>query len=264
MGLYTGMKINYKEIFDKKRKIIYDTVYASSALLSQKAVLGTIEKDASAHFGLHIKEKFKGEKIFKILKNKNFETVLDIGAGDLEATKEFISIEKIVDICDFSDSYYLQNSSFDKSKINDIYIGDINTLNISKTYDAVWCSHVLEHQLNPNFFLKKVNSLIKEDGFLAIIVPPRKPFIVGGHVNMYNAGMLLYHLILAGFDCSDAQVLQYDYNIGIVVQKKTINSFPKIHYDIGDIDVLKRYFPIDVCEGFNGDIMEINVKDEKK
>ena len=49
----------------------------------------------------------------------------------------------------------------------DIICGDINinsdlkALNDYKfdcQYDAVWCSHVLEHQPNPNIFLKGVNS----------------------------------------------------------------------------------------------------------
>ena len=46
-------------------------------------------------------------------------------------------------------------------------------------------------------FLKKVHSLLNEGGYLAIIVPPRKPFIVGGHVTIWNAGLVLYNLILA-------------------------------------------------------------------
>lgn len=81
---------------------------------------------------------------------------------------------------------------------------------------------MLEHQLNPNIFLKKVYSVIKEDGYLCIIVPPRKPIIVGGHVSIWNAGLLMYHLIHAGFDCSNASIFQYDYNIGIIIKKKVL------------------------------------------
>lgn len=64
---------------------------------------------------------------------------------------------------------------------------------------------------------------MKEGGYLSIIVPTRKPLIVGGHVTIWNAWLVLYNLILAGFDCSKyCDILQYDYNIGIIIKKKTI------------------------------------------
>lgn len=252
-------EINYDEISKQKSNTPYDTTYHSTAVNSQPAVMGTIEKDASGDFGKHEKEVFRGKKIFNIFKDKDFKTVLDVGAGKLEVTEELIKEGKIVDISEFEDSYYLNKTTFDINQIRNIHIGDINTKEINEKYDAIWAAHILEHQPNPNIFLKKLHYLLNEGGYLAIVVPPRKPFIVGGHVNMWNGGLLLYHLILAGFDCSDAQLLQYDYNIGVVVRKKTINPFPKIKYDLGDLNILKKYFPIDIAEGFNGDIMSINV-----
>ena len=251
-------KIDYEKLKNIKESIAYDTDYHSSTT-STKAKLGTIEKDASGHCGKFSKEKFRGEKIFDLLKNKRFNTILDVGAGKLEVVEELLKLGKVVDICEFEDSWYLSNTTFDIDKIRKVYLGDINTIKITETYDAIWAAHILEHQLNPNIFLKKIHSLLNEGGHLSIVVPPRKPFIVGGHVNMWNGGLLLYHLILAGFDCSEAQLIQYDYNIGIVVKKKTISPFPKINHDLGDLDILKNYFPIEICEGFNGDIMKINI-----
>jgi SAM-dependent methyltransferase len=253
--------IDYEKLKKQKESIKYDTIYKSSSVQSTLAKLGTIEKDSSGHLGKFDKELFRGKKIFDILSDKKFDIVLDVGAGKLEATTEFIKNGKIVDICEFENSHYLKSSNFDRSKLRNIYIGDINTINIPEKYNAIWAAHILEHQLNPNIFLKKLHSLLNEGGYLSIVIPPRKPFIVGGHVSMWNGGLLLYHLILAGFDCSEAQLLQYDYNIGVVVKKKTITPSPSINYDLGDINILKKYFPIDVCEGFNGDIMSINIKE---
>jgi len=246
----------YDDIKRQKEGVKYDTSYSSSTLAQRPAELGTIEKDASGHCGKFASEPFRGKRIHDLLLQREFETVLDVGAGKLEATSAFVHAGKTVDVCDFEDSYYLQKSDFDMSKIRNKIIGDINELEIPEKYDAIWAAHVLEHQLNPNAFLKKLNSLLKEGGNLAVIVPPRKPFIVGGHVSLWNGGLLLYHLILAGFDCSEAQLLQYDYNIGVVVQKKSF-EMPKLNFDLGDINLLKRYFPVDVCEGFNGDILEV-------
>jgi len=251
--------INYNKIKQEKLSAKYLNIYRSSTIGDTTPILGTIEKDAAGHCGPFQTEAFRGKKIFDILINKKIDTVLDVGAGKLETTEEFIKHGKIVDVCDFQDSWYLSNSNVDKSLMQNIYIGDINNIDIPNTYDAVWAAHILEHQPNPNIFLKKLHSLVKESGYLAIVVPPRKPFIVGGHVNMWNGGLLLYHLILAGFDCSGAQLLQYDYNIGVVVRKKTITPPPKINYDIGDLHILEKYFPLPICEGFNGDIMKINV-----
>ena len=250
---------SYEDICKEKSKVTYDTEYESTSTKKVKAHLGTLESDSSGHFGKHAVEKFRGKKILDILLTKEFKTVLDVGAGKLEAVEEFLQAGKTVDVCDFSDSFYLQNSTLDISELNEFHTGDFNEIDIDRTYDAVWCSHVLEHQLNPNMFLKRLHSKVKEGGYLAIVIPPRKPFIVGGHVSMWNGGLLLYHLILSGLDCCDAQLLQYDYNIGVVVKKKTIKSFPKIKYDIGDLHLLSKYFPMDICEGFNGDVMQINI-----
>ena len=46
----------------------------------------------------------------------------------------------------------------------ELIVADINKFESSKSYDLVWCSHVLEHQLNPHSFLCKLHALVKEDG----------------------------------------------------------------------------------------------------
>ena len=247
------------EQIKKNKNNDYNLNYHSSTVHCT-ADLGTIEKDVSGLFGKFDKEVFRGKKIFDLFIKKDFQTVLDIGAGKMEATEEFIKNGKHVDICDFDDSLYFQNTTCDKGKINKLYLGDFLQVSIDKQYDALWCAHVLEHQLNPNIFLTKIHSLIKENGYLCIIVPPRKPTIVGGHVSIWNAGLLLYHLVHAGFDCSEAIVRQYDYNIGIIVKKRSM-KLPKIHYDIGDLIKLQHFFPtaLNLCnDSFNGDILNLN------
>lgn len=124
-------------------------------------------------------------------------------------------------------------------------------------FDAIWCCHVLEHQRNVGAFLEKCFADLKDGGWLAVTVPPRKDEIVGGHLTLWNAGLLLYNLILAGFDCSGASVKTYGYNVSVIVRKRRAN-LPALKMDCGDIESLAEFFPMPVEQGFSGLIGGIN------
>lgn len=136
------------------------------------------------------------------------------------------------------------------------YIGDFMMADVGK-FDLVWCSHVLEHQPNVNLFLRKCISHVSADGWLCITVPPMKNEVVGGHLTVWNAGILLYNLVVAGLDCSKAKVKTYGYNVSVLVKKVEID-LPKLAMDFGDIETLSKYFPLKVRNGFDGRIEELN------
>lgn len=95
-------------------------------------------------------------------------------------------------------------------------------------FDAVWCSHVLEHVRDPGTFLDKLHADLREGGVLALNVPPARTAISVGHLTLWTPGLLLLNLVKAGFDCSEAAVRQDGYNIGVVLRKRTcpqIKSF---------------------------------------
>ena len=191
---------------------------------------------------------FGNEAAVKLAKDYSFKTLLDIGSGPsqgVNAANFFKELAKDVTRQDINPDY--------KPDL----LGDFNNLATDKLYDCIWCSHVLEHQLNVNHFLTKIFHTLKDDGVLAITVPPAKHEIVGGHVTLWNAGLLLYNLILAGFDCKDAAVKSYGYNISVIVNKRTA-ILPELNYDAGDINALNEFFPLGVYEGFDGNIQEIN------
>ena len=227
--------------------------------------LGTIERDASGGNGRFSPEAVRGEKILAELLKRDFRTVLDVGAGALEHSRIFIDAGKIVDTCDFGTSNDVKLREL-TTGVRKEYVGDFNELDFPEKYDVAWCSHVLDHQLNPNLFLRKLHSVVKEGGCIAIVVPPRKPFIVDGHVSLWNAGLLLYHLVLAGLDCSrDVWIRQYDCNIGIIVRKHSIlpEFFPSdLCMDTGDLQKLSKFFPNDlnISNGTNGDILSYPVE----
>lgn len=124
------------------------------------------------------------------------------------------------------------------------------------SFDAVWACHVLEHQQNVGAFLAACRRQLRDGGLLAVTVPPAKHFIVGGHLTLWNAGLLLYNLILAGFDCRNAMVGSYEYNISVIVAKSEI-VLPPLDFDGGDVDRLAAFFPVQVREGFDGRLPDI-------
>ena len=180
------------------------------------------------------------EAIYKLLNNYNFKTVLDIGSGEGLHSEIFKEYGKIVTSLDYGKSPY----ALDSNNKQDIIIADFMQYDFKdKIFDAIWCCHILEHSLNTNLFLEKINSILKEGGVLAITVPPLKNEIVGGHLSLWNAGLLLYQLVIAGFDCQDAIVKKYGYNISVIVKKNEIDIKNKLVYDNGDISTIKQYLP---------------------
>ena len=182
-----------------------------------------------------------GEALTKLLEFE-FKTVLDVGSGPgkqarilKENGKEVTTISLIppADI-----------------------VGDFMETELPQ-FDCIWASHVLEHQLNINLFLKRCYELLKEDGILAITVPPLKHQVVGGHLNLFNAGTLLYNLIMGGFHCREAKVKSYGYNISVIVRKKKA-ELPKLNMDFDDIRTLSDFFPFPVVNAFDGQIEEWN------
>lgn len=179
--------------------------------------------------------------IEKLLKDFTFDSVLDIGAGGgehsalfKEAGKEVVSVD-LVDRPGYT-------------------VGDYVGLNFKdKKFDLIWCCHVLEHQLNANSFLQKITQDTKKGGIIAITVPPAKHNIVGGHYTIWNAGLLIYNLVMAGIDCKKCQVLKYGYNISIIV-RNTLIKLPTVNHDLGELGLLADFMPDFMLQNVDGDI----------
>lgn len=196
---------------------------------------------------------FANEAFDKLTKEYVFKSVLDIGCGSGKHSLLFHEKGKDVTAIDLRPP---KAAPFITVEGNYIYYTCAKG-----EFDCIWASHVLEHQLNPHTFLTKIFHDLKPGGVLAITVPPLKHEIVGGHVSLWNMGLLFYRLVLAGFDCTEAIGKAYDYNISVIVRKKP--SDVKLHdlgFDSGDIEKLQKFFPRGHSwpEGFNGDIKNIN------
>jgi len=202
------------------------------------------------HRGDPVKGLFLARECMQFVLTKyQFSRVMDIGSGEGLHAEVFRRHGKTVVTVD-------KSTHWGKPDI----LGDFTAVGYQKDIDLFWCSHVLEHQRNPGDFLDVLSYIAPEGALVAITVPPAKHNIVGGHVSIWNAGLLLYHMVLAGFDCKDAHVKEHEYNISVVVKKKKIENLPELRMDSGDIEKLAAYFPLPVSQEFDGNIKELNWK----
>jgi SAM-dependent methyltransferase len=197
----------------------------------------------------------------QLVAHEKFHTVLDIGCGAGEHAAYLLEHGKRVTAVDLGGSPYFAQ----RDRRIQVALGDFISMQFSEPFDCVWASHVLEHQPNVHDFLTRVHQALRPDGVLAITVPPLKHEIVGGHLSLWNAGLLLYHLVIAGFDCREARILKYGYNISVVLRKRTIQLPADLAYDAGDIRKLRPYLPAsltfrsyEVDDAFDGDIQTLN------
>ena len=177
----------------------------------------------------------------RFLKFADVKTVIDVGSGDGEQAA------------------VMRRASMSVTTVSlrpgaDI-VADYLTTELGPV-DGIWACHVLEHMPDAGLFLKKCFTDLRDNGVLAITVPPAKHDIVGGHVSLWNAGLLLYRLILAGFDCRDSRVGTYGYNISVIVRKVRA-ELPVLAMDAGDIERLASFFPLPVAQDFDGQIADI-------
>jgi SAM-dependent methyltransferase len=194
---------------------------------------------------------FAGDALYKFINDYSFTNLLEIGPGpgiQNRILKEHTSSS--ITTIDIS------NKLFDAD-----ILSDYTLYKFEDQFDAIWCSHVLEHIIEPQTFLKKLYADLKEGGLLAITVPPLKHDIVQGHVTLWNAGLLLIHLIRAGFDCTDARVGTYGYNVSVIIRKKSIID-PEKSERSDQPYRLYDYLPNSIILGpnneFDGRIININ------
>jgi SAM-dependent methyltransferase len=198
-----------------------------------------------------------GQALQKLIKDYSFETVLDIGSGAGEHAKILSQFQKKVTALDFGTSIYAKEKDRDYDEIEHIYM-DFFDYEPRQKFDCVWASHVLEHQGNPGLFINKCMQIVKDDGIIAITVPPMEQYVLGGHLTNWNAGILLYHLVFNGIDCRDCSIMSYGYNISVIVRNRK-RPHVDLTYDNGDIIKLLQYFPECINrEPFEGKIRNWN------
>lgn len=188
----------------------------------------------------------------------NFSTVIDIGAGDGFAAKAFCEHDKKVTVTDLHPEL-LDNLPHTVTVYKKLDICDMSSIP-SESYDAVWCSHVIEHVMDTGGALGEIRRILKPNGIAFLTVPPFEHRVLGGHVCPgWNIGILMYVLIINGFNVINGSFVKYHNNVSGFVRKGPEFDIPIIH-DQGDIERIKHLFPpsLKVHQGWNGDIESYN------
>ena len=107
--------------------------------------------------------------------------------------------------------------------------------------------------------------MLKHDGLFCIAVPPFKHRIVSGHITLYNMGLLMYNLALAGFDVINGRFKEEGCNLMAIV-KRNNKPIPFLNHDAGDLETLIRHgiLPSWAKNGFDGNFKEYNWTGRKR
>jgi SAM-dependent methyltransferase len=138
----------------------------------------------------------------------DFTTVLDVGAGLGVHSKWFLETGRRPVALDRYPTAFAYGAEIE------LICKDLDELDESRQFDAVFCSHVLEHFPDPAAAVRKMRSLIRPGGYLLVIVPPYEPVCVNYHWHTgWNCTQLALLLVALGFDCSEATFMQAGANV---------------------------------------------------
>ncbi|MFW6122195.1 MAG: hypothetical protein ACOC80_15035, partial [Petrotogales bacterium] len=135
-----------------------------------------------------------------------------------------------------------------KIKFHNLNIFDFKPQN---KYQSVITSHVIEHCANTEIFVKTLFNTIEEESNFCIIWPKPKFSIVGGHVHIFNPGLVLYNLIRCGIDCRKVHIIHNGYSYAVMGVYKRFD-LPNLTYDKHELLRLSKWFPCKVSHNFNG------------
>ncbi len=188
----------------------------------------------------------------------SYKTILDVGFGRGAASRLFCDAGKKVSAIDRNIS--IRNAPVGRMRASGIEVveTDFEQFRSDALFDAIWMSHVLEHTLDVGCFLRKARALLSSRGWLFVMVPPFKHDIVGGHVTPgWNIGILMYALLVSGFEIKTGHFVKHRYNICGFVRKSN-DPLPELCFDQGDIERTAHLWPLEVFQGFDGDLKSVN------
>ncbi len=193
----------------------------------------------------------------KLLSAYEFETVLDFGPGTEERCLSLFRVGRLVT------TLVPQDKAIERLP-EDITIrrGELLDTILPTTFDCIIAAHMLHRQRDPQRFLRRLHDLLPEYAILALTVPALRYPMLHGELSIWSPGLVLYHLVLAGFNCSSVKVLTQGEEISVIIEKDSIDPWEE-GTPLPPLASLRRYLPARVdfvlepaC--FNGDIPNLD------
>ncbi len=185
--------------------------------------------------------KFRGMDALEQCIKLPIKSVADVGSGGGEHANAFKNAGMEVTCIDYGTSIYAEKAKLENG-INIIYT-DFLKWQANDKYDLVWASHILEHQRNVGIFIEKLVDICHPNGYICITVPFPHRDIWGGHLTLWQPGLLAYNIVMCGIDLSTAKMLYGYREISIIFQPNKV-KLPDITFDNGDVKKMEHLFPM--------------------
>ncbi len=150
-----NLKKSIKKVTKKIKKLFFKT--------SHRSLVGTTNESTRV---IWLEETLK-----KVPKGSK---ILDAGAGEQQFKKFCTHLDYVSQ--DFAQyqpenlNYGLQMDNWDYGKLN--IISDIASIPVAdQSFDAIMCTEVFEHIINPREAIKEFSRILKKDGYLIITAP---------------------------------------------------------------------------------------------
>lgn len=160
--------------------------------------------------------------------------------------------KEIFDLCNIylkksieTDFEELLSNHESAKKISSASAGKVDTVVLSQ----------IHRQRNVGQYLDAAYERLNVGGELIVLCPAFSNNVGSGNLSgPWNAGHLLYNLVVAGFDCKKAKVSTFESEIQICAHKTYRKASTFVLNELSD------FFPIEIYQHFNGNIKEANWK----
>ncbi|WP_237886688.1 glycosyltransferase family 2 protein [Pseudomonas sp. PGPR40] len=225
----------------------------ASPVGSKSSELGTAQLNStltslSESLMMLAENKKSTDKILNLVNNIH-RGYVSVESAPFERKKHKAGRKEVFDLMAFGESQIVATDHKPSlAEFNGVALADALELSC----DVVILSE-LHRQRNVGSYLDRALSLLKTGGVCIVFCPAYSNNVGSGNTSsLWNAGYLLYNLILAGFDCKSSKVSTFENEIQLTAYKS--NRVSKG----GAIGDLSDFFPMEVYQHFNGNIKELN------